>query len=443
MKRYFKLLIAMLGAVSFAACTETVTMDKSVDVRVDDAIQAYTKILTTADYGWMLDVMTKEGVYRFWVEFSDDNKVVMYTDNLHYPELNGVPRESTYNIRALQRPTLSFDTYNYISIINDPSNEISFGANNMGLETDFEFEFVTYDEAAGEFELQGRVNKVYARLVKAIEEEAAAAAEGGLQDVLAISTSYNNGMLNRVEINGIDCDVQFSARSVSVTYLDEDEEAVLRTAYTYTNYEGSVFCVTPLYVEGVEVEGFLYDGATYYAVTEEGEESEVTAAETPQVALHYLFGYQNVYTRIHAELGMYTNPSNPFYGYMQNSNYKLTDTGGGEHLFAGVNIYFDRAESGNIVMLMAAVFGRFTGTVSFPMTYNEERDEITIGNKYEAEDGNGDYFFAQIPGLKSMATALLGKTVRIEWSPVKYPGYNMGQLVLTNNPNAAFIGGML
>lgn len=169
MKKLSSILLSLCAVVFLAGCEEKViTMDGSADARVDAMIKSYIDELASAEHGWIADVMTDEGYYRFYMTFTDDNKVTMYTDNINYPSLNGVPKTSTFNIRSLQRPTLSFDTYSYLTIINDPDNNISGGSGNMGLGTDFEFEIDSY--ADGVFSLTGRVNRVDASLRKATAE---------------------------------------------------------------------------------------------------------------------------------------------------------------------------------------------------------------------------------------------------------------------------------
>ena len=118
MRKYISILILLASAAVHTACNEsTVTMDDSVDVRVDSAMKGYQAQLAGAEFGWFADIETSKGFYRFWMDFADNNMVTMFTDNLDYPELNGIPRTSTYMFHAYQRPVLTFDTYNYLSLI--------------------------------------------------------------------------------------------------------------------------------------------------------------------------------------------------------------------------------------------------------------------------------------------------------------------------------------
>lgn len=445
MKKYIRTILATLSLASLGACSETVTLDGSVAQRVDAAINEYTEELSSADYGWLLNVMTSEGIYRFWCEFGNDNTVIMLTDNLRYPELNGVPGQSTYNMRAMQRPTLAFDTYTYISLINDPDNSISGGNSNMGLGTDFEFEVVEFDAENEVFNLMGHVNKVKATLVKATREEAEAVMNGGLMEVLNNATNYNTGKHNAATIDGTACDLQISARKINVTYVSAEGEAVLRTVYTYTNLDNSIVFDTPVEVNSTKLVGLNWDGSKYSVVTEDGKTAAVEAADKAQVALHYLFGYGNVYGGMLTVPGMYSDPANPVTGYMKGmEGAAVGDTGGGKHEFAGINFEFNRDEdTGRIILTATAIFGRFMGPITFPVTYNEDMTEITLG-AYTLENSNAEFFFgSSFRELQTIANSLANNTFKIEWSSANYPGYIMGQLVQKKNPKFIIVGGML
>ena len=183
MRKYISLFVLMASTAVYTACNEsTVTMDDSVDVRVDSAMKGYQAQLAGAQYGWLVDVETNKGFYRFWMDFADNDMVTMFTDNLDYPEYNGIPRTSTYKFHAYQRPVLTFDTYNYLHIISDPNDAISGGSGNLGLKTDFEFEIEEVTDDL--FTMTGRINRIKATMQRATEAEMEAAKQGKLQEVM-------------------------------------------------------------------------------------------------------------------------------------------------------------------------------------------------------------------------------------------------------------------
>lgn len=161
MKKIISILSVAFLAFS-TGCEETATLDGGVDQRITAVINKYMETLSGAENGWFTDVMTNKGNYRFYMDFTADNYVTMYTDNLAYKDEYYTKSErSTYNIRSLERPVLSFDTYTLIHLINDPDDGISGGTDNKGLETDFEFEIDSLGKD-GIFYMTGRINRVVA-----------------------------------------------------------------------------------------------------------------------------------------------------------------------------------------------------------------------------------------------------------------------------------------
>ena len=217
MRKYISILILLASAAVHTACNEsTVTMDDSVDVRVDSAMKGYQAQLAGAEFGWFADIETSKGFYRFWMDFADNNMVTMFTDNLDYPELNGIPRTSTYMFHAYQRPVLTFDTYNYLHIISDPNDAISGGTGNLGLKTDFEFEI---DEVTDDvFTMTGRINRIKATLTRATEAEMQAVKQGQLQEALRNAPSYKQNLFCYMDVNGLTVDVKLSTRTVMFLY---------------------------------------------------------------------------------------------------------------------------------------------------------------------------------------------------------------------------------
>ena len=72
MRKYISILILLASAAVHTACNEsTVTMDDSVDVRVDSAMKGYQAQLAGAEFGWFADIETSKGFYRFWMEIDD------------------------------------------------------------------------------------------------------------------------------------------------------------------------------------------------------------------------------------------------------------------------------------------------------------------------------------------------------------------------------------
>ena len=195
MKRIIYLLIPVLIALTVLSCKRDYDDDYmgNVDERLNATLTAYQNELTSAEHGWMANISTSEGIYRFWMKFYVNNgevmndlkgnRVTMITDNMNYDYsgVNGgtaVPGTSSFRLKALQRPTLIFDTYSYLAVLCDPDDSVSHGSGNQGLQTDFEYEIASYEDSV--FTLRGRTHRANATLVKATAEEERAASQAGM-----------------------------------------------------------------------------------------------------------------------------------------------------------------------------------------------------------------------------------------------------------------------
>ena len=96
MKRIIYLLIPVLIALTVLSCKRDYDDDYmgSVDERLNATLTAYQNELTSAEHGWMANISTSEGIYRFWMKFYVNNgevmndlkgnRVTMITDNMNY-----------------------------------------------------------------------------------------------------------------------------------------------------------------------------------------------------------------------------------------------------------------------------------------------------------------------------------------------------------------------
>jgi hypothetical protein len=186
MKHMFKnhLLSILVIVLVFTGCQKKTDeiFDKTPDERLADALAAYQKALVGAPNGWKMIVYPKGleaqdievGAFSFYMKFNDANRVTMVSD--FDTTTAATPKESGYRLKAVQRPSILFDTYSYIHIPSDPAAAISrtpAGNNGYGWGSDFEFSFA--DNAPGDtIHLVGNFNNSDAIMIKATAQEAAA-----------------------------------------------------------------------------------------------------------------------------------------------------------------------------------------------------------------------------------------------------------------------------
>ena len=140
------------------------------DKRLAAELSKNESLLVSAPNGWKAQIYPKGGKgYAFYFKFTADGKVDMLSD--FNAESAGTLKQSTWRLKALQRPTLIFDTYSYIHLLSDPTASISGGTTGKGLTSDFEFAFTTTDNTGDSLKLEGIVNQNAMTYVRATAAE--------------------------------------------------------------------------------------------------------------------------------------------------------------------------------------------------------------------------------------------------------------------------------
>ena len=188
----------ILVSLAFAGCQKKVSDligGQTVDQRLSAALTAYQNVLTQAPAGWILVEYTtgaainqgattngQKAAFAYFVQFNDSNKVVMFSD--FDSSMATTPNSSSYRIKAVQRPSLIFDTYSYIHVPCDPDPTVSkspFGPG-LGWGADFEFSFadnVDPTKLGDTINLTGNLNSSHAVLIKATQAQHDAYFNGG------------------------------------------------------------------------------------------------------------------------------------------------------------------------------------------------------------------------------------------------------------------------
>lgn len=302
MKRYLILLLTTIALLGLQGCdTERVaSLDGSVDERINKLIDGYVEDLVDSEYGWMASIKTSKGYYRFWMDFQDKNKVTMYTDNRKVEKYMTEAQETSYAFRAFQRPTLVFDTYCYVSILNDPDNSISGGSGNKGLLTDFEFEVVRYNKEKGVFHMQGRFNKVNALFVKASKEDMIGAQSGEMMRLQKELT--DNRDLNRyicANVNGIEVVTKIKDYRYTYQFWYDDRKKEGMSEESFFNFEvngsGDFLFPEPIDLGNDKLTGLKFDNSSKRFVGFYGEDGQVYPAsdqlEPPTFPLPIVYGH--------------------------------------------------------------------------------------------------------------------------------------------------------
>lgn len=230
--------------------------EQTADERLNQTLSAYQKELAEAPYGWKGIIYPGGGgVYSFYFKFNDKNRVVMYSD--FAPESAATAKESSYRLKAMQTPSLIFDTYSYLHVLADPDGRVNGGNDGEGLKSDYEFSFEKDTLNTGRITLTGTKNQSKLVLIKATQEEATAYGNGGLAKSLLFSNiSKYLTYFKRVTVGAVTYEIAVNqnARTITLNWLDGTTLKSFTTEYYYSS-TGVAF-ITPFVNGSQTINGF-------------------------------------------------------------------------------------------------------------------------------------------------------------------------------------------
>ncbi|WP_018615643.1 DUF4302 domain-containing protein [Segetibacter koreensis] len=243
----------VLAILTFSACKkdDSHLFSKSPDERINEALAAYQTQLTTAPNGWKGFIYPKSGgVYTFYFRFNDSNRVSMLSS---FDSVSAITlKESSYRLKALQQPSLLFDTYSYLHVLADPNPNVNGGTVGVGLQSDFEFYFDS--SSADTINLVGRLNGSRATLVKATPEEAAGFTSGQLAEGFLLNKILT--YFKRLTIGSEKLDFNINSLTRTISLVDATGnllDTLLSTRYFMTF--GGVGFVKPLVANNQNITG--------------------------------------------------------------------------------------------------------------------------------------------------------------------------------------------
>ena len=210
--------------------------DESADERVRKALEANRAALLSAENGWKANLVTGLGLeFVFYFDFHEDGSVTMISD--FDTVTAGVPMNGTYVMKALQRPTLSFDTYSYIHYLTDPDASVNGGILGEGLVSDFEFAF---DNIEGdELDMEGIQRSTQMTMVKATTQEKATFLSGALKQSLINSYNFvEDNYYSSVDLGGgvvLYTGINLFTKTFTAIYITQNSTfEIVSIPFTYT-----------------------------------------------------------------------------------------------------------------------------------------------------------------------------------------------------------------
>lgn len=257
-----QVLIIAATAMSMAACDrdyETI-FGESTDARVREAMDKYQTLLTSAPNGWRAMLYNGAGGgYFYHLQFTEDGNVTMFSD---FDETTAsTSKSSTWVLKALQKITLTFETFSYIHLPADPDGETSGGTNGSGLLSDFEFTFV---RTAGDSVIMKGLR--YANelvLIKATAEEQQQIADEQVRAILEATKAYTAANKNiRLALpNGKVLPIRFeiTRRVFGAQYLSADNSQIISFRTPFTISLNGLQLRDALQIDGYSIHSMRWD----------------------------------------------------------------------------------------------------------------------------------------------------------------------------------------
>lgn len=236
----------------FSACQKDETLfEESPDDRLNEALSKYQSALTSSPAGWKATLRLSSGsLYNFHLRFNNSNRVFMFADI--NSQAAATEKESSYRLKALQTPSLIFDTYSYIHVLADPDASVNGGTYGQGLSSDFEF---SLDSLVSEtIYLTGRKFGTKLTLVKASQQDLDAWQNGGWASVLAIENIDKiQNYFKRVQIGGVAYEVRVNVQNRTITFIWIDGSGNPQQFTTEYNYSATGIALARPFNTGSEV----------------------------------------------------------------------------------------------------------------------------------------------------------------------------------------------
>lgn len=208
MKKTKFFLIAYLFLLTMVSCQkeESQLIDgKTANERYTAYIAEVKANLISSEGGWigMLKTPRNGNGFVVFLDFKEGGRVSMYSD-FNATTMNEI-KESSFTFRNTGKPSLIFDTYNYIHLLSDPNSDVNGGTSGAGLYADFEFSIIksTVDTIV----LKGNLNGNDFVLTKLSKEERTLFVDGKLEANIGKYLTYFNALENayvNVAIDGQD-----------------------------------------------------------------------------------------------------------------------------------------------------------------------------------------------------------------------------------------------
>lgn len=270
--------------------------DELPQERIGKQIDSVRNILTTADNGWIATLPTGlGGGYGFYMTFDNEGFVNMYADMTD--ETSATAYKSQYRVRQDMGANLVFDTYTYISWLNNPEEGAFGGVRREGFRSDIDF---IYDHSTPDSIIFiGKRYRQTFSLVKATAAQKAKYTNGDYKtSINEMKNFFQNTPNAYFEINGLKVSVEpnisnnlnAGKRITFTSIYDNDSIGSNVAKYAFTMDQ------MPILDSGLLFNGINFntigwkDPQTFAVYDDAGKEYIIKNNPTPLLPLYKLWG---------------------------------------------------------------------------------------------------------------------------------------------------------
>lgn len=302
-----KILFFLMLSIFVSGCSKDrvdFIFDKEPEERVKEKLEALQAALVDAPYGWKAAVDTKVGGgYGFYIDFNKDHTLRMLSD--FSSSTSGKLKESTYRVTWTMDAVLMFDTYSYLTLLQDPTPSVNGGTAGNGLQSDIEFEFIY--NSADTLRFKGKRYAQTLTLVKLTEaQQNAYLADRLTTSIAEVNNYFSTHANNYIEVSGIDNKVEVvltSNKFVNLQYIDNNGK--LATSKGKYNFElTGVNFNTPIILNQDTLIRAVLDNNVLNLVNSKGQRYQVNQNVVPILPIINVFAYNKTYNALYIGLAL-------------------------------------------------------------------------------------------------------------------------------------------
>jgi hypothetical protein len=424
---------------------------KRPEERVAQELEKYRNELVNSPNGWVayLNTTIVGGGYGFYMAFDKENKVIMRADYDSDIALELV--ESTYRVKQVMAPSIIFDTYNLLHLLQDPDPSFFDGDYAVGYGSDFEFEI--REQIGDTIKLVGKKRGASLILVKATADEKTVFTTDLFSESIDEITNYLAAhpftyiLDPKDNTKKILVSVKSDVRSRQFQFISlNGTEAVINSgAFSFS--ASGMRLIKPILVSGVNYTNVTWDkvASKLFLVSQSGTKTEILFSNDALFPLDVLLG--PVFSAVTVP-----NATNyPGWGSefvtrraLVNQRLNANIVVGGIPISLGAMSFNFNTTTKVMTLLINTPFGGNSLNLTYPYNFTKNASGVYKFTIIPGFDSNSTFVYSQVS--KPLDPLLLERinvdTFKLEYFVNPTTGAVMARFVSVEHPNFTFSGAL-